>query len=85
MPHIFYTNTSHSVKTLTFRCVKEMSQGRRFFYAPKRVFYKEVFAHNKSNQMYNVFIDKTVRCAGRSATSLISYNKVGVHRSTDVW
>ena len=43
MPHIFYTNTSHSVKTLTFRCVKEMSQGRRFFYAPKRVFYIKKF------------------------------------------
>ena len=28
--------------------------------------------------MFNVFIDKTVRCAGRSATSLVSYNKVGV-------
>ena len=45
------TNTSHILyqhltlwlceNTLMFRCVKEMSQGRRFFYAPKRVFYKD--------------------------------------------
>ena len=35
--------------------------------------------------IFNVFIDKTVRCAGRSATSLVSYSKVGVHTSTDVW
>ena len=37
------------------------------------------------DKMFNVFIDKTVRCAGRSATSLVSYNKVGVHTSTNVW
>ena len=39
--------------------------------------------------MFNVLIhnkgaDKTVRCAGWSATLLVSCTKVGVHTSTDV-
>ena len=37
------------------------------------------------DKMFNVFIDKTVRCAGRPATSLVLSNEVGVHTSTDVW
>ena len=38
-----------------------------------------------TRQNVYVFIDKTVRCAGRSANSLVSYSNVGVHTSTDVW
>ena len=45
--HILYQNLTLCENTLTFRCVKEMSQGRRLLYAPKRVFYKD-FSHNRS-------------------------------------
>ena len=37
-----------------------------------------------AHKMFNVFIDKTA-VRSRFANSLLSYNKVGVHTSTDVW
>ena len=42
--HILYQHLTLCENRLTFRYVKEMSQGRRLLYAPKRVFYKDFFS-----------------------------------------